>query len=355
MTIRRPSPQPAFGLRHHPDLGGVACHGVHHLPAVGSHHAIRAGARPANDRIPKATVRRQSRLPLGRRQAAERHRHESPRRFVHRLRPRAVRRGARVDGGDAEDAPLRRGPARLSRDRATAARRRNRRCAPANARPPRRRHDRIRANWRHRAAVRSLRLRVAPGHRAPGRRGGHAADVAGLRRCARRLRRGAGRLHAVRRRLHHRGCRVGIARCDHCGRRVPFVRCGQADRIAPWGGVRRRSQTPVVRSYAAVRPAGPGSLAVEPGEIPPAGALPDGQIRASAADRGSRRDRPSRARCGARPPSGHRPAGPAAASQGAAGSAAGRRLGSARRRASRRGRPRDLFLPTCAVRRRALG
>lgn len=320
--IRRSLPLRAGGRLRRPGPGAADGRGVRHLPAVAPHRVIQSVAMPASGRSPRATVRRQDRRPCARPQAAGRHHHELARRSVRRLRPRAVRRGARDDGAaDAGDL-LRQAAARLPRDLSSAARRRNRRPGAADGRLPQHPHDRRRAGGHRRAAVRSLRLRVAPGHRAPGRRGDHGAGAAGLRRLDRRLRRGAGRLR------HEAGC----------------------PRAA-----RRRSQTRGVRSCAAVRPQAPGSRAAAPGAIPPAGARPGGQIHAMQAGRGSCRDHPSRARCGERPPWGHRRAGPAAASRGAVGRVAGRRLGSVRRRANRQGRPRGLFRPTYAVRRRAVG
>jgi len=212
-----------------------------------------------------------------------------------------------------------------------------------------RRSPRTRSRHRARGIHRVAAKRHPRGDRV--RRGGDrhdgpGDDAAGPHRQARLPRSAAGRLrvaarHRLRPVLRGRPCRRG----PH-GRCAAVVRRTQTPAGSPPGGVRsaparlgpRPGMQPVVRQgavrAAAVRPVGP--------------------VRGPAADPGSRPDRPNSARSAVPWPSarrGVRAVGAAAPWRPAAGPS----RDSAWHRAIRPGRPRDLFLPTCAVRGKAGG
>ena len=302
--------RPAAGPFRRSGSAGAAGPGVPRFPFSAPIRGIPTAVGAARGRSPKAAVRGRGHARCGRRRSAKGHLRHPDRPAVRRWLLRAAHRVAHAAAVAAAGGHPRRGPARLSRGRHSAVRRRNHRRVPPADRRRKRGRDRHHGSGTLRAAVRPFPRRVALGCHGRDRRAARGACADGLHRLVRRrhLRRAADRPRAVRlqRRLRGRFVRRGLlslhARAVQCAR---FVRRGA--RAAVW-------------------------------------------IHAWGAGRGSYRGHPSRRRCAEGAFSRHPRGVAAGVFRAAAGPAGARRRDSVRRRASRRGRPKDLWRLTCAVR-----
>jgi len=339
--------RPAAGPVRRSGSAGAAGPGVPRFPFSAPIRGIPTAVGSARGRSPKAAVRGRGHARRGRRRSAERHLRHPDRPTARRWLLHAAHRVAHAAAVAAAGGHPRRGPARLSRGRHSAVRRRNhRRVLPAD-RLRKRGRDRHHGSATLRAAVRPVLRRVAPGCHGRDRRAARGACADDLHRLGRRrrLRRAADRPRAVRpqRHLRRRPVRPGLL-SPHARavRHAPFVR---------HGAVLHRSRTPDVPSRGAVRPAViRGSRGPRQGGPRRRGARAAVRTHASWAGRGSRRGHPSRRSCAEGAFSRHPRAAAAGAFRAAAGPAGVRLRDLARRRASRQGRPKDLWRLTCAVR-----
>ena len=339
--------RPAAGPFRRSGSAGAAGPGVPRFPFLAPIRGIPTAVGSARGRSPKAAVRGRGHARRGRRRSAQGHLRHPDRPTARRWLLHAAHRVAHAAAVAAAGGPPRRGPARLSRGRHSAVRRRNHRRVPPADRRRKRGRDRHHGSGTLRAAVPPFPRRVALGCHGRDRRAARGACADGLHRLVRRrhLRRAADRPRAVRlqRRLRGRFVRPGpLSPHARAVRHAPFVR---------HGAVLHRSRTPDVPSRGAVRPAViRGSRGARQGGPRRRGARAAVWIHAWGAGRGSYRGHPSRRRCVEGAFSRHPRGVAAGAFRAAAGPAGARRRDSVRRRASRRGRPKDLWRLTCAVR-----